>query len=78
MKSDYTEGDIIDFRDFFARTFTEEALFKNFLQNLQINLECKRMDRSFSKKSIITVLGTIHLRCQHVLGGEGYPHVPMV
>ena len=22
--------------------------------------------------------GTIHLRRQHVLGGEGYPHVPMV
>ena len=23
-------------------------------------------------------LGTIHLRRQHVLGGEGYPHVPTV
>ena len=23
-------------------------------------------------------LGTIHLRRQHVLGGEGCPHVPMV
>ena len=22
--------------------------------------------------------GTIHLRRQHVLGGEGYPYVPMV
>ena len=24
------------------------------------------------------VIGTIHLRRQHVLGGEGCPHVPMV
>ena len=24
------------------------------------------------------LLGTIHLRRQHVLGGKGYPHVPMV
>ena len=23
-------------------------------------------------------IGTIHLRRQHALGGEGYPHVPMV
>ena len=23
-------------------------------------------------------IGTIHLRRQHVLGGKGYPHVPMV
>ena len=29
-------------------------------------------------KNLKTPLGTIHLRRQHVLGGEGYPLVPMV
>ena len=28
--------------------------------------------------SCIRYFGTIHLRCQHVLGGEGCPHGPMV
>ena len=27
-------------------------------------------------EQVIYQLGTIHLRCQHVLGGEGCPHVP--
>ena len=32
---------------FFARNFTEEALLKKCLQNLEINLEDKRMAESF-------------------------------
>ena len=31
-----------------------------------------------SVKQVVLVYGTIHLRRQHVLWGEGCPHVPMV
>ena len=45
---------------------------------VELILSNKKMElKSYIKKQWF-FLGTIHLRRQHVLGGQGCPHVPMV
>ena len=44
----------------------------------QYSKETRLKNLLVSKDAQNDHLGTIHLRRQHALGGEGYPHVPMV
>ena len=67
-------------QSFNCRAYASASSRSHFCHHFNKLSKIRKMRHTFfiEKYPCVFFYGTIHLRRQHVLGGEGFPHVPMV